>query len=282
VATVDLYLQHQPAIERAIGFVCKRQHLSRADAEAFASDVYLHLIENQCAVLRAFGGRSSIQTFLIAVVFRQFQDWRNAQWGKWRPSAEARRTGEVAVLLETCLVRDRLTMDETIETLRTNHGVSESREVLERMAARFPKRPGRLFVGEESLAERAAPGRGAETELEAQRARVIAGRAGAALDAAVGSLPVEDQLILRMRYEDGLAVSEIARALRLDQKPLYARVDRLLAQLRGLLESAGIDAHDAREVLDYRGFDAPEADGPAEAARGVRPLERRSARATGR
>jgi hypothetical protein len=52
--------------------------------------------------------------------------------------------------------------------------------------------------------------------------------------------------------------------------------------LRGLLESAGIDAHDAREVHDYRGFDALEADGPAEAARGVRPLERRSARATGR
>ncbi len=282
MAPVDPYLEHRQAIERAIGFVCRRHHLSREDAQEFGQDVATHLIDDDRAALRAFNGRSSIQTFLIAVVLHQYQDWRNSKWGKWRPSAEARRTGEVAVQLETCLVRDKLTMDQAVETLRTKYGITESRDALDRMAARFPNRPGRTFVNDDVLAERASTTNGAEAGLDADRARQTAGRAGSALDTAIRSLPPEDQLILRMRYHDGRAVAEIARALRLDQKPLYGRIERLLAQVRRTLETAGITAEDARDILEYRGFDAPEGSQTAEPVPGVRPHDRRSAPATRR
>jgi RNA polymerase sigma factor for flagellar operon FliA len=282
VAPVDPYLENQQAIDRAIGFVCRRHHLPHEDAREFSQDVSAHLLEDDRAVLRAFDRRSSVQTFLIAVVIHLYQDWRNAKWGKWRPSAEARRTGEVAVLLETCLVRDKLAMDQAVETLRTNHGVTESREVLEQMAARFPSRPGRTFVSEEVLAERAATTNGAEAGLDAERARRTAGRAGGALDAALKILPGEDQLILRMRYHDGRTVAEIARTLKLDQKPLYGRIERLRVGLRRTLESSGIEAQDMRDVLEHRGFDAPEPAIPTEPVHGVRPFKRRSAPAARR
>ena len=40
------------------------------------------------------------------------QDWRNARWGKWRPSAEARRQGALATHLERLMRRDGLTFEE--------------------------------------------------------------------------------------------------------------------------------------------------------------------------
>ncbi len=55
------------------------------------------------------------------VVQRLFLDHRNRQWGKWRPSAEAKRRGPLAILLERLVVRDGWTFEQAVETLRTNH-----------------------------------------------------------------------------------------------------------------------------------------------------------------
>ncbi|HUF46207.1 MAG TPA: hypothetical protein VMM93_00260, partial [Vicinamibacterales bacterium] len=107
----DPYLAHHDLIEQAIRTFCRRQRLSATEAEDFASEVRLHLLDRERAVLRAFEGRSSFQTYLLTVIRHQFRDWRNALWGKWRPSAEARRLGPLAVRLEMLLVRDRLPLD---------------------------------------------------------------------------------------------------------------------------------------------------------------------------
>jgi len=45
------------------------------------------------ALLAKFEGRSSLRTFLTVVIQRLFLDHRISAWGKWRPSAEARRGG---------------------------------------------------------------------------------------------------------------------------------------------------------------------------------------------
>jgi RNA polymerase sigma factor for flagellar operon FliA len=41
----------------------------------------------------------------------------------------------------------------------------------------------------------------------------------------------------------------VARALRLEQKPLYRRIDQLRAKLRVDLERHGVTAEDVRELL---------------------------------
>ena len=61
-----------------------------------------------------------------------------------------------------------------------------------------------------------------------------------ALADALSALPVEDRLVLRMRFEDDASVPEIARLLG-EGSPFrtYRRIDRLLAALRHRLESRG-------------------------------------------
>ncbi len=151
--TGNLYLQHRDLIERTIDQVCRRQALQPADAEDFASIVRIHLLDDDAAALRAFAGRSSLRTYLTVVVMRQFQDWRNARWGKFRSSVAARRRGDVAVKLERLTCRDGLSFDEAFETLRTHHAVTQPRSDLERWAAEFPARMKRRYVGDETLAE---------------------------------------------------------------------------------------------------------------------------------
>lgn len=61
-----------------------------------------------------------------------------------------------------------------------------------------------------------------------------------ALAGALSALRVEDRLILRLRFEDGASVPEIAKVL---QEPspfrMYRRIDRILAQLRETLSNGG-------------------------------------------
>ena len=94
----DEFLTLLPLVDRVIAFVARRHHLATAEAEEFAAHVKLKLVENDYAVLRKFQGRSSMQSFLTTVISRLSLDLRNDEWGKWRPSAEARRSGPVAVL----------------------------------------------------------------------------------------------------------------------------------------------------------------------------------------
>ncbi|HEX6324881.1 MAG TPA: sigma-70 family RNA polymerase sigma factor [Vicinamibacterales bacterium] len=258
----EIYLAHREFIEDAIAAVCRRRRLAPDEAEEFASDARLHLIRNDYAVLRAFEGRSSIRTYVIAVLSHLFLDWRNARWGKWRPSAEAKRLGPLAVKLETMTVRDRLSLDEAYETLQTNYGISAPRADIEAMAARFPDRPRRSFLQDDALEQHAAAGADADAGVMHATAVAAAERARGALSEALAELDARDRLILEMRYTDGHRVQDIARLLDLDPKPLYRRIERLLAELRRGLEARGVTAAEAMEAIEQQGFASADTDAP--------------------
>lgn len=250
----DLYLVHREALEAALEAICRRFRLAPADAEDFAGEFRLRLMKEDYATLRQFEGRSSIGTFLRVVVTRAFQDWRNARWGKWRTSAEAKRLGPLAERLEILIVRDRYTLDEAEGILRTNLGVAESRATLEAIAARFPPRQSRTFVTDDALEGRAGPDAPPDRLLEQGRAGVLAASAEQVLRRAASTLPPEEQIILRMRFQDCMSVADIARALHLEQKPLYRRIERILLDLRRSLEAQGITSQVAVSLLDAGGF----------------------------
>lgn len=268
----ELYVSHAELIERSIGAVCRRHNLFGPDAEDFAGIVRIHLISDNYAVLRRFQGRSSMASYLTVVITRQFQDWRNARWGKWRPSAEAKRLGETAVRLETLTVRDGLTMDEACELLRSRHQTLDSRASLEAMSARFPVRHKRLMVDDSAMELMAAPGEDAESRVVAAEVSSTAARASAMLGRSLKGLAPQDQLILRMRFTENMQISEIAKALQLEAKPLYRRIEKLLESLRGALEATGLTATLVTEALDAHGFDET----LRESGGGVRPFMRRS------
>ena len=224
------------------------------EAEEFAADARLHLIKNDYAVLRAFGERSSFRTYVIAVLSHLFLDWRNARWGKWRPSAEAKRLGPVAVRLETLTARDRLSFEEACETLRSNYGVTNSRAELDAMAIRFPQRSRRTFTTDDGLDTVAAHDGAADDAVVQAEAATTASQARRALSSLMSELPDQDRLILQMRYTDGRRIQDIARMLDLEPKPLYRRLERTLSELRRGLEARGVTAAEALDAIAHEGF----------------------------
>jgi RNA polymerase sigma factor (sigma-70 family) len=244
--------------------------LSGHESDDFMSSARLSLIEDNHARIRAFSGRSSLQTYLVVVITRLFQDWRNSQWGKWRPSAEAKRLGPLAVKLETLTVRDKRSFDEAVEMLRINHGVTEPRAALELLHARFPVRHGRSFTSDEALDTVSAPNAAADAPLAQAEASASARSASSALATAIKALPAQDRLIIRMRFDDGFSVADIAKALKLEPKPLYRRIEKLLFDLRTSLERSGVSAGLVRDAIADRGFD----DGAGETRGEVRLFDR--------
>ena len=270
-ASHETYLANADLIERALASVCRRHGLYGADAEDFSSSARLHLIKDDSAILRKFEARSSLSTYLIVVITRQFQDWRNARWGKWRPSAEAKRLGETAVRLETLTTRDGLSLDEAYEVLRTRHQIPDTRAAVETMAARLPVRHKRTFVSDDVVETLPATTETGEDAVIALEAAATARRASDALTAATRQLPAQDRLILKMRFQDGCQIADIARALRLEAKPLYRRLEKLLTELRQTLVAGGLTAADLTVAWSRQGFDA--LDQPESGAE-VRPFSR--------
>lgn len=243
-----LFLKHLSWIEKVAAIACSRAGVPEGEAEDFAGWVKLKLMENDYAALRKFRGEAGIKTFLATVVVRQFHDYMREKRGRWRPSSAAERLGPPARELEELVYRDGYRLDQAGEKLRTSGRTTLSDKELARLLAQLPARtPTRPVevVSEPLLFAAEAPSRADErvtaAEAEARRGEVM-GALGRALD----QLEPEERMIVRMHFADGYTLADVARALRLDQKPLYRRVERLRSRLRHYLENEGVRGTDVR------------------------------------
>lgn len=229
--------------------VCRRQRLSAAETDDFRSDVRLHFIERNYEVLRRFEGRSSLTTYITVVIQRLFLDRRNRLWGKWRPSAEARRLGPTAILLERLVTRDGWSSDQALETLRVNHGVVVD-DALRTLCEKFGKRtPSRQLVTEDHATETADATPSPEDNVLRAEQDFLAKRVQTALERSCQTLTAEERLILKMRFEDRVPVADIARALHSDQKRLYRTIPRLLETVGAALTQEGISRSDVQALF---------------------------------
>jgi RNA polymerase sigma factor for flagellar operon FliA len=245
----SLFLAELPRIERVIAATCRRHRLRPEEAEEFASTVRLKLIDDDYAVLRKFEGRSSLPTFLTVVVERVFLDWRNHLWGKWRPSAEARRLGPAAVRIETLLSREGRSLPEVCQILASAAGEALERSEVERIAERLPRRVRRREEGVDGLERVASPSPGPEREAEAREEGRERQRLLELLGRAVGRLPDPDRLVIRLRIEEGMSIADIARGLGLDAASLYRRIEGIYRVLRRDLEASGVGALEVARAL---------------------------------
>lgn len=246
VEPVDFFLQCLPLIDQIVAKIARRHRLSEADAAELRAFVHERLIDNDYAILRKFEQRSSLKTFLTVVASNLFKDFRNAQWGRWRPSSAARRMGPIGIRLEELLLRDGCSLREAIEILRAA-GFQGTDAELARMATRFPARS----KDEELDAAREAPDPKPPVDPLSAEARE---RVQQALLAALEGLSAEERLIIRMRYWDGFLVADIARILKLDQKPLYRRIDAIKERLRELLRQQGVTDEIVGDLLSEDGL----------------------------
>jgi RNA polymerase sigma factor (sigma-70 family) len=248
-----LFDENLEAIERAIASVCAEVRLWGAEAEDFASSSRLALLANECAILRKFEGRSSLVTYLTIVVRRLFFDARRAA-GRWYPSAEAERRGPAAVLLERLMMHERRTFAETAEIVcRAHPGITPAD--LEALAEGLPARvPRPLIVPiEDGDDERLPAASTAAGLVDALELRQQSSRANEAIRAALADMTVEDRVILRLRFIGNTTIAGIARSLAMEPRPLYRRIEALLARLRRGLEAAGVDAASADALIGHAG-----------------------------
>ncbi|MEO8378831.1 MAG: sigma-70 family RNA polymerase sigma factor [Acidobacteriota bacterium] len=244
------YLQQVDSIERIAAFVARRGRLNADETVEFVQIARVKLFEDDYAIIRKFEGRSSLSTYLTTVILRLFHQWRVEQWGKWRPSAEAKRLGGKAVLLERMLTRDGYTFDEAVKVLTMRSGAEYTVEELEAIYLRLPVRsPRPSLVSDEVSAAAMAVDGDADDRLELRDRERTARQAAESIDKALLTLDAEDRLILQMRFWDCKKVPDIARILRLDQKKLYKRLDKLFALLRRALETAGVSKREVEQLL---------------------------------
>lgn len=255
-AAERLFLEQLDRIDRATAFACRRAALLDDAADDFTCWVRFKLIDQDYAIIRKHDPAANFAAFISVVIQRLLLDYRNAQWGKWHASAKAQRLGEVGVTIEAMIVRDGRTIDESMPSLR-RRWPDLTRTRVEEIASMLPSRIGRPRAVDIEAAVRAVGADAAsvddgafETE-RAQRAEHI----GHVVRAAIRNMEEQDRTILRLHFEGKMSVAQISRILGVDQKRLYPRIKRSLSTLRRCLESEGISADDAMEVLKSRDID---------------------------
>jgi len=243
-------VENLPLIDRIAAALARRNGLAGDDASDFASWVKLKLVEDDFAVVRKFRGESALSTYLTVVVAMLARDYRVQRFGRWRSSAAARQNGPVAVKLESLVRRQGYRLEHAGELLRTSGQTALTDRELSALLARCPMRgPMRpLSVGEQPLAS-AESDTSADVLVVNDEIELRRQRAWGALSESIQAFPSEDRLVLRMKFWDEMSVADIARALSIEQKSLYRRLERLLAELKRRLASAGITGAEWSELV---------------------------------
>ncbi|HET8772196.1 MAG TPA: hypothetical protein VFP80_00330 [Thermoanaerobaculia bacterium] len=247
----DLLLANWSVIERIIAYTCRLKGLAGADAEDFASLVKVKLLENDCAIVRQFRGDSKFSSYISVVIQRTYVDLCIQQTGKYHPSRAAMRMGDVAVDLERLIHRDGLSIDAAIARVQEKDP-SMTRAALEGYAAGMPDRRKRQqpMPLDEVVETRVASDARADVLIVDGERRKLSERAAEVVRNFIGGLAERDRLLLQLLFEAGLQLTQIARILKSDVKPLYRRRDRLLAEIAAALAAAGITE---QEILDIVG-----------------------------
>lgn len=246
----EIFLENLEYIERVVAHSCRTSKFSPQDAEDFEGHVKLKLIDDDYAVIRKFRGDkgATLQTYLAMVIKHSLFDYKNHIWGKHHASAEAKRLGPVAVRLEILTVRDRYSFEEACEILRTNEGVDMSMTELADLWTKLPHRAPKQEVGEDPLLFEPAKEPRPDQELLKKEGETFRRRVYMGLKRALDTLPNDDHLLVKLWLR--FSIADIARIHKVDQKPLYRQMRRILADLRKALERQGVRREEIKSFLD--------------------------------
>lgn len=247
----DLYLQNLGLIKRIAASVGRRYHLNPDEIDEFTQDVAVRLLDDNYGVIRKFENRSSFSTYLTTVIGRLFHQHRVEMWGKWRPSAEAKRLGDKAITLERLLTRDGYSFDEAVKILTTPAGTQYTETELEAIYAHLPHRnPRPMIISTDTAPDVVAIESNAYDNAARSERRRLACELANAVNSEMHSMDPLDQLLLRERFTQARKVPDIARRLNMDQKKAYKRIEALCGRMRKSLEKAGLNGVEIGGLLN--------------------------------
>lgn len=232
--------------------IARRNGCDGDEVDDFVAIVRSRLVENDYAIWRKHRGKSSLRAFLSVVIANLFRDHRIAQWGKWRPSAHARRHGHTGVALDRLIRRDGASIDLAVKAIASRDDCALDERALRQIAADLPqkkdRRPQRLEDAP-SLATTATAEDGLQSKETARLRERVIGAVREVLD----TLPEEDQTILRLLFWENHSVAQVARTLRVEARPLYRKIKRRYGDLEDRLDKRGVDASAVTTLLNAPG-----------------------------
>jgi RNA polymerase sigma factor for flagellar operon FliA len=245
-----LLIDHLDLINQIVRTTGRRRHLSATERDDFASFVRLRLLDDDYAILRKFQNRSTLWTYLAAVIERLSLDFCAEKWGRWRPSAMAERLGPVAVVLERLVTRDAHTVEEAMEIVRTHHDTGLTDAELRRMWDQLPVRTRMTEVGEEAAASVRASEVSDSTVDDAERRKNVE-RLQRALQTAFEQIAPQDRVLIALRFDQDLPIAEISQLMKSSVPTLHRRLDKSVKQLRTALSLAGIDPREVANLIGH-------------------------------
>ena len=239
---------HPSLVDAVARAAARRQRVPFQELEDLRSALWVKLLDRDGHVVRCFTGRGSLFSYLVRVAHRLVLDERAARLGRWRPSLQASRMGADAVAWATMVERDGVSPAEAMSRLNVGAGADLAR-LGAAVGAR--RRPKRTFVPlDECPPSQLAAGGLEPVQRLVQREACQKVRRGLAV--AMRQLTDDERRWLRLRFCDGLRISEIAKRDRRRPMAFYREYSRLLANLRARLSAAGVDAEQVAVALDHR------------------------------
>lgn len=246
-----LFRTSLPLIDRVVARICHHAGIRGADADDFSSNVKLALLDDGYAILRAWQKRSSLGTYLSVIAQRLLSDERSRARGRWEPSAAARRGGAAAIALEAAVHRDGRPFEQAlplVQAVDPSLSAADVRSLLATIPAR-PPRPRQVALDDAAAGDVPAPDATEAAVLARETARLSV-QATAVVRRALAALPPEEKMIIRCRFGSGMSVADISRMLQLPQRPLYRKLEAIIAHLRRELIASGIDRSSAESLID--------------------------------
>lgn len=240
-----------------------------ADGYDDRMDLFLHICdklrEKDMRRVRSYRFRPEapcrFSTWLSVVARNLALDHIREKKGRFRPFRVVEGMDRTDQLIFEYHLRDGLPLAEVRERLHRRHGVPISMDDLAELAGRVAERlsanqrwrllarlmerrrplPVDPVAGAALRGDAAVPLRDAWGDPE----RPLRDReADAALRLAMGTMPAREQLVLALRYRDGLTVKEAARVLRIPAEEADRLVRRAVDSLRRSLVGSGFSQPD--------------------------------------
>lgn len=256
MSPAEILKQKVPLIDRIVLQVGRKNGLDTNACEEFRGVVYERLIENDYRILRQHRGAEVATSYLILVIRNLYSDFYRSQKGRWRPSAAAKRAGEVGVILDELLNKKKLSFEEAYQTIRSQYlnqgGTPPDRESIAEIAGQLKARPRPSVTtpGHEILeavaVETATPADAFhKTELGGIRQQI-----SRIIRDAMTDMSSELLLVFRMVFEDDHSISSVARVIGKKRAWVDNQIKQELQRIRQRLNHAGIADEDAVEVLN--------------------------------
>lgn len=242
--------KHYSDLLKVIRNICRKHSIEGKEAEDFTSFVVEKLVEDDYRKIREFQGKSSLTTYLYTVVTRLSIDRDRSLTGRWHPSQAARNMGPLAMDLEELVYRRGYSFDSALEILKSRSNPPISDDALERIFHALPvrNRPEKeSSVGDASEFPDQDPT--PEGHLLIDEKNKVLAKLDSIITEKKTSLGEEDCFILRMKFEDDLKVSEIARRLGRERGEVDRKIKLILVQMKEKILAKGLNINDVMDAI---------------------------------